>query len=174
KFFVHRWVFNLGCCASSTWTMYRLYQFVLTLDLPDRLNLVLGLFSIAMSWFLVNTSTLSLALSFWMNRSFWSVWKEGVVLYLLNFLGSAAAAGLIWLFYERAGFTIFLLCAPIAVVLYQLYHFYIQRLEQAQKHIQELNKLYLQTIEALASAVDAKDRYTHGHIRRVQVYAAKL
>src|SRR5206468_13127200 len=106
---------------------------------------------ISMGWFFVNTSTLSLALSFWMKRSFWSVWKEGIVLYLLNFLGSAAAAGLVTLFYERAGFLIFLLCAPIAVVLYELYHFYVQKYEQAEKHIQELNKLYLQTIEVLAS-----------------------
>ncbi|PYS16341.1 MAG: hypothetical protein DMG15_02515 [Acidobacteria bacterium] len=174
KILIHRWVFNLACCAFSTWAMYRLYQLVSKLDLPDHLNFVLGLLSIALSWFFVNTSTLSLALSFWMKRSFWSIWKEGVVLYLLNFLGSAAAAGLIWLFYERAGFLIFLLSAPIAVVLYQLYHFYVEKYDQAQKHIQELNKLYLQTIEALASAVDAKDRYTHGHIRRVQAYAAKL
>src|SRR5207253_4684651 len=156
------------------WAMYRLYQLVLKLNLPDPIGLFLGLFSIAMGWFFVNTSTLSLALSFWMKRSFWSVWKEGIVLYLLNFLGSAAAAGLVTLFYERGGFLVFLLCAPIAVVLYELYHFYVQKYEQAEKHIQELNTLYLQTIEALASAVDAKDRYTHGHIRRVQVYAEKL
>src|SRR5947208_5940136 len=174
KILIHRWVFNLACCTVSTWTMYQLYRLVLKLNLPDPISLVLGLLSIAMGWFLVNTSTLSLALSFWMKRSFWSVWKEGIVLYLLNFLGSAAAAGLVTLFYERAGFLIFLLCAPIAVVLYELYHFYVQKYEQAEKHIQELNKLYLQTIEVLASAVDAKDRYTHGHIRRVQAYAEKL
>jgi putative nucleotidyltransferase with HDIG domain len=34
--------------------------------------------------------------------------------------------------------------------------------------------LYLSTIEALAMAVDAKDQITHGHIRRVQVYATLL
>ena len=174
KILFHRWVFNLACCTASTWAMYRLYQLVLKLNLPDPIGLVVGLFSIAMGWFFVNTSTLSLALSFWMKRSFWSVWKEGIVLYLLNFLGSAAVAALISLFYERAGFLIFLLCAPIAVVLYELYHFYVQKYEQAEKHIQELNKLYLQTIEVLASAVDAKDPYTHGHIRRVQAYAEKL
>src|SRR5207249_1330948 len=174
KILIHRWVFNLACCTVSTWTMYQLYRLVLKLNLPDPISLVLGLLSIAMGWFLVNTSTLSLALSFWMNRGFWSVWTECIVLYLLNFVGSAAAAGLIRIFYERTGLLIFLLCVPIAVVLYQLYHFYVEKYEQAEKHIQELNTLYLQTIEALASAVDAKDRYTHGHIRRVQAYATEL
>ena len=38
----------------------------------------------------------------------------------------------------------------------------------------QVNNLYLSTIETLAMAVDAKDQITHGHIRRVQVYAVEL
>src|SRR6184192_1200302 len=37
-----------------------------------------------------------------------------------------------------------------------------------------LNKLYMSTIETLAMAIDAKDQITHGHIRRVQLYAVGL
>ncbi|HTY17422.1 MAG TPA: HD domain-containing phosphohydrolase [Myxococcota bacterium] len=43
----------------------------------------------------------------------------------------------------------------------------------AQKH-QELRTAYVQTIRALAEAVDAKDAYTRGHSERVGVYASKL
>src|SRR5207342_1608659 len=42
------------------------------------------------------------------------------------------------------------------------------------RHVRHINELYLSTIEALAMAVDAKDQITHGHIRRVQVYATQL
>ncbi len=174
KFVLYRWAFNLACCSLSIWVMYALYRRIVALQLIYPFDLIVPLISLAIGWFLVNTGSLSLALSLATNRSFWSVWREGIFLYLLNFLGSAATAGLIRVFYERVGFLVFLLCVPIAVVFYQLYVFYIEKYVQAQKHIDELNKLYLQTVEALASAVDAKDRYTHGHIRRVQAYGTKL
>ena len=41
------------------------------------------------------------------------------------------------------------------------------------KH-QELRNAYVQTIGALANAVDAKDAYTRGHSERVGVYASKI
>jgi len=43
----------------------------------------------------------------------------------------------------------------------------------ADKH-QELRTAYIQTIRALAEAVDAKDSYTRGHSERVGVYASKI
>ncbi len=43
----------------------------------------------------------------------------------------------------------------------------------AEKH-QDLRTAYVQTIRALAEAVDAKDAYTRGHSERVGVYASKL
>ena len=42
------------------------------------------------------------------------------------------------------------------------------------RHVAQMNDLYMSTIEALAMAVDAKDQITHGHIRRVQVFALEL
>ena len=48
------------------------------------------------------------------------------------------------------------------------------RIEDANEHLLEVNKLYLSTIETLAMAIDAKDQITHGHIRRVQRLAVGL
>jgi len=48
------------------------------------------------------------------------------------------------------------------------------RTKQLAEKNAELREAYIQTIRALAEAVDAKDRYTRGHSERVGVYASKI
>ena len=45
---------------------------------------------------------------------------------------------------------------------------YTAQVKRADRHLAELNELYLSTVETLATAIDVKDQVTSGHIRRVQ------
>ena len=63
---------------------------------------------------------------------------------------------------------------PLLLVLYFTFKTTISRVEDADRHLEQLNRLYLSTIETLAMAIDAKDQVTHGHIRRVQAQATRL
>ncbi len=49
-----------------------------------------------------------------------------------------------------------------------------ERTKQLAQKNQDLREAYIQTIRALAEAVDAKDAYTRGHSERVGVYASKI
>lgn len=49
-----------------------------------------------------------------------------------------------------------------------------ERTKQLDERNRELRVAYVQTIRALAEAVDAKDSYTRGHSERVGVYASKI
>ena len=63
---------------------------------------------------------------------------------------------------------------PLLVVLHLTLRSSFGRLDDASKHLQHLDRLYLSTVETLAMAIDAKDDVTHSHVRRVQAYALGL
>jgi putative nucleotidyltransferase with HDIG domain len=63
---------------------------------------------------------------------------------------------------------------PLPLALHRAFRDAMGRVDDQLKHLADLNALYLSTIEALAQAIDAKDHCTHGHIRRVQLYAGRL
>jgi hypothetical protein len=106
KILLHRFFFNLSCCALCVFAMENARAFaVRILGTADSLLPLLA--AITFSWFVVNTVTVSLAISFYMKKSFWSIWREGWNLFVMNFLGSAAAAGLIRLFYKGVDSPVF-------------------------------------------------------------------
>ena len=90
------------------------------------------------------------------------------------FVGAVAAAGVSIVIGGTINYWIALLAAPPLYLTYRSYKIYLGRIEDEQRHVQEVSDLHLATIEALALAIDAKDRTGKSHIRRVQVFAAGL
>ena len=95
----------------------------------------------------------------------------------LNYFSGASVAALL-LPYLQGDQPAFLRVAgillPLLLISYLTFKTALGRVEDANRHLSELNRLYLSTIETLAMAIDAKDQITHGHIRRVQHYAIGL
>ncbi len=54
------------------------------------------------------------------------------------------------------------------------YRFHSLILEQHTKQISEASRMHLATVEALATAIDARDQVGAGHVRRTQIYALGL
>jgi len=55
-----------------------------------------------------------------------------------------------------------------------IYRSTISRLKEKAREVEALSQLHLATAEALATAIDAKDQISHCHVRRVQIYAARM
>src|SRR5205807_1932043 len=91
-----------------------------------------------------------------------------------SFLASAIATAVIYSAVSRFGLVYVLLSVPLIAATYWTYKIYFERVNAKTREAEELSRLHLATVEALATAIDAKDQTTHCHVRRVQIYADGL
>src|SRR5437868_15368525 len=86
----------------------------------------------------------------------------------------AATAGLIHFLNAHIGWQSSLLVLPPIYLMYRSYRLYLGKLETEKQHAEQVSKLHLRTIEALALAIEAKDENTAEHLQRVRVYSMAL
>lgn len=109
----------------------------------------------------------------------------GDVMNLIDMFSYNRAAKAYWIVTVVAGA---LLCAwsgvhfssfaPMAIslamiaIIFSAYRIVVGRVSARTRDAEEMSRLHLATVEALATAIDAKDQTSHCHVRRVQIYAA--
>lgn len=93
---------------------------------------------------------------------------------VLGYLISFAATFVLFLAFSNFGFGFGLVLLPIAVFGNIAYVMHSRSLESKTKQLTEASRLHLATVEALATAIDARDQVGVGHVRRVQIYAVGL
>jgi len=126
------------------------------------------------TYFLLNSWLIAVAISFEKQLSPLGVWRDNFARLSLNYFGGASVAALLVTYTRNIDVAYLAFVLPLLAVLYFTFATSLGRVEDANKHLSELNSLYMSTIETLAMAIDAKDQITHGHIRRVQQYATGL
>jgi putative nucleotidyltransferase with HDIG domain len=175
---VFRSLYNLAVASLSLWTASTIfYSLVGDMPLSGRLILtdLLGpLFILAAVYFLVNSWLIAVVLSFEQRAPISTLWWRHFPWFSLNYFGGVSAAALLVSYTRDVDIGAVSIILPLLVISYLTYRSSLGRLHDAQQHVEQLNEMYMSTIETLAMAVDAKDQITHGHIRRVQVYAVEL
>ena len=137
-------------------------------------QLIAPVFAFAFLYFFINTALVAGALATEQNQSPIRIWIENFPVVSTSYFVGSSIAMLIVAYTDQIDATVLSIILPLLVISYLTFRTSMGRLDDANKHVGQLNELYLSTIEALAMAVDAKDQITHGHIRRVQVYAVEL
>ncbi len=176
----YRTFFNCTAPALSLWlsahSFFRLTQSgPLLNDQTPLPSLLVPLAIFTALYFFLNSSLIALAIGLEQRVSAAEVWKKNFLWLSLNFFSGASIATLLVAYTREAELVSALwIIVPILVVSYLTYRTAMGRVEDANKHLAQLNTLHLSTIETLAMAIDAKDQITHGHIRRVQRYGVSL
>ncbi len=176
----YRLLFNVAAPSVAIWLSAHLY-FILagTQPLsqphtPPIHQLLLPLAAFTLSYFLLNSWLIAFAIAWEKQLSARRIWRENFFWLSLNFFGGASVAALLVAYTRQLSASAVGVIVPLVIISYLTYKTSMGRLEDATKHLSELNQLYVSTIETLAMAIDAKDQITHGHIRRVQTYAVGL
>ena len=131
-------------------------------------------FAFAFLYFVINTALVAGAIGFERRESILSIWWTHFPSVSITYFVGGSIALLIVAYTERLDATVLSIIVPLLVISYLTFRTSMGRLADADRHVAQVNALYLSTVEALAMAIDAKDQVTHGHIRRVQSYAIAL
>ncbi len=102
------------------------------------------------------------------------LWRASYSWTGLTYAASASAAGLIYLAVIQYGLSSLLAAGPLVAVIFATCHYYFKQSDERTRATERISRLHLATVEALATAIDAKDEITHDHVYRVQVYATGL
>jgi putative nucleotidyltransferase with HDIG domain len=139
---------------------------------PDRI--VLPLAALAGVYYLLNSGLTAMAVGLETRTSPLAVWRGHFAVVSLNFFGAASAAFLLVI---AVGYVSLIALAAV-IPLFAIFHLAMKswtgRLEDANRHVAKVDSLYLSTIGALSTAIEAKDGVTSSHIHRVQHYAMGL
>jgi putative nucleotidyltransferase with HDIG domain len=171
--------FNLGNLSLSVWISGTL--FFLVADIapiatgPAKYGeLILPLTVLAASFYSLNSGLTATVIAFEVRRQPLSVWREHFAFLAPTYAAGASIAFLLVMALKQLDFSAIVLIPPVLLILYLTMRSSFGRLEDSKAHVEKLNRMYLSTVETLATAIDAKDEVTHGHIRRVQGAALAL
>jgi putative nucleotidyltransferase with HDIG domain len=175
----HKLIFNTTAPALSIWIAAEMF-FRFTGSSPldhsaaSVAALLPGLLVFALIYFLLNSWLMATAVSFEETLSPLQVWRQNFLWLSLTFLSGASVSILLVSISREVNLSAIAVIVPLLVISYLTYHTSMGRVEDANRHVENLNELYLSTIQTLAMAIDAKDQVTHGHIRRVQDHSVCL
>ena len=176
---LRRFLFNSGGPSIAFWVgaqtffwlsgLEPLYGVAVSADI-----VVVPIACFALIYFGLNSGLISVAIALEKRMSPIVVWRSHFAMVGLNYFASASVAFILILLTEYLSIVALLAIIPLLAVINLAMRSWTGRLEDAEQHVATVDRLYLSTIGALSTAIEAKDGVTSSHIHRVQHYALGL
>ena len=176
---VRRFIFNSTAPAVAFWIGAQ--TFFVTAGLEPLYGTRVGadglvgpIAAFAAVYFLLNSGLTAIAISIEKRTALWEVFRSHFGFLALNWFAAASAAFLLVLLAQHFRLAAMAAVLPLIAITFLAMRSWTGRIEDAEAHVATVDRLYLSTIGALSTAIEAKDGVTSSHIHRVQHYAMGL
>jgi putative nucleotidyltransferase with HDIG domain len=171
--------FNVAALSIAMWVAVRTFFALARVEPLARTHapiapLVLPLFAMAVVFFAINSGLTAVVVGLDSRQSPIGIWRRNFGWLWVGYLGAASVAFCLVLLLQQRSLTAAAMVLPLLAVFHLTLRASFGRLDDARRHLGDMDRLYLSTVETLAMAIDAKDDVTHNHVRRVQAYAVGL
>jgi putative nucleotidyltransferase with HDIG domain len=174
-----RLIFNGSAPAIAFWSGAQLF-FLLSGVSPlfggsahaDSLVWPLSCFTAA--YFVLNSGLTAFAVALEKQTSPAAVFRSHFGIVSLSWFASGSTAFLLVLFSQYLSVLALTAVIPLIAVIHLAMRSWTGRIADAEQHVATVDRLYLSTIGALSTAIEAKDGVTSSHIHRVRHYAMGL
>ena len=175
----HKLIFNVSSAALSIWLASNAFYLVagippLSTNGAELHTILVPLAVLSTAYFLLNSGLVAIALAIEKRERALAIWRANFSSLGINYFAGASLAALFVSYTRTIDLFALSVIIPLLLVSYLTFKTSLGRIEDATRHIDQMKRLYLSTVETLATAIDAKDQVTHGHIRRVQLFTLAL
>lgn len=180
-----RWLTTVFCSVISTFIAGNAFYFFLQNLIVFQENVVaknevgivwlissIGVMALAQKS--VYTILFSIFLKLQSDTSLGSIFKDTISGNLGSYLIGLLLIVPLHLAFSDFGLLFGLVILPITIIANYSFRVHEQTLELKTKEIRESSRIHLATVEALATAIDARDQVGVGHVRRTQIYAVGM
>jgi putative nucleotidyltransferase with HDIG domain len=171
--------FNTAATALSMWSGAQVFFLTgrvppLAVATPSIATLVAPLVAFTIVYFMLNSGLTAVAVGLDSGLRPLDVWRANFRWLWVGYLGAGSTAFCLVLLLQQRNFMAAMMVLPLLAIFQVTLRSTFGRLDDAKRHLNDMDRLYLSTVETLAMAIDAKDDVTHNHVRRVQAYAVGL
>lgn len=181
--------FNAGNLTLSAFLAAETYRFVGGQTAPHEvLPTVLAVAASAAVYFLVNSALTAAVISLTGQERFGAVWKQNYSWMVVNYLAAAVnGAALAFAYQTLALFGAMVFLIPLVVAWYSFKLYMVKSTEVRERNADlvevnnrlllandRLEESHLSIVGALVGALEAKDRYTHGHSAATMFHAVAV